>query len=722
MNNSIRGVGMNIKITFLFIVLMSFIVFSDFDLSGFDTSDYPQDDTFVDDTMNDNCGDIVEIDTGDNDSFTLTDDYDNGTCFKITGGSDEFTFDCDGHYISGAGDNDGRVAIYVYNADKVTITDCEIKEIQYGIIFLDSAHGTVDDCNVHNIQYGIYFGVDSESIEKDNTVKGHSKVKNFLKAGIWMDHVKESLIDDNTVEDGLIPIYMSASQDSEIKNNDVKNAEFTGIGINNSKEINIYKNSVEDTGTDTYGDGIGLLNSEDCKVHNNDIKNAHDSGIALFSNDEKENCEVYNNDISESACGITFGMDKVNSYSNDIDDNDYGLCFADLDDDNLEGCTVENTTLTSSNDKDVYVFTDNVKGSNILRNVDFDEDDVDCDGGVDDSKLTIEEYVTLKIIDSNEDPIEDAEVTLKNGNDDKMINKEDTDNDGEVKGITTRGVYSFDGGDTDYDDYKDHEVDIKYGGQTYDEDVEIDHSGTFTIKLEEVTLHQKNDIGGQCSSGLDCKSGYCCDRGVYKNTCRASEAQCPNYECLSDDDCEDDEKCDNHKCVEITGTCGYAENHEWIEYECCNDTECEDNEVCQDHECTTLNGTCGYAENHTWINYTCCEDDDCADDEKCEDHDCIKITGTNGYAKNHTWVYYECTSNYDCEDDEVCENHECVEIEQDDCGHIVDHEWVDYECCTNEDCGENQVCKDHECKDKICGCAPALLILMLGFFVFKKQF
>ena len=104
-------------VVFLFLVLMSFIVFSDFDLGGFDTGGCPQDDTFVDDTMNDNCDDIVELDTGDNNTFTLTDDYDNGTCFKITGGSDEFTFDCDGHYISGAGDPRCKILIVMGKTD-----------------------------------------------------------------------------------------------------------------------------------------------------------------------------------------------------------------------------------------------------------------------------------------------------------------------------------------------------------------------------------------------------------------------------------------------------------------------------------------------------------------------------------------------------------------------------------------------------------------------------
>ncbi len=64
-----------------------------------------------------------------------------------------------------------------------------------------------------------------------------------------------------------------------------------------------------------------------------------------------------------------------------------------------------------------------------------------------------------------------------------------------------------------------------------------------------------------------------------------------NYECQSDNDCEDFEYCDISGCVSECkpvvqeSACGHIDNHRWINYECCSDSDCQVNYICKQHEC-----------------------------------------------------------------------------------------------------------------------------------------
>jgi len=59
----------------------------------------------------------------------------------------------------------------------------------------------------------------------------------------------------------------------------------------------------------------------------------------------------------------------------------------------------------------------------------------------------------------------------------------------------------------------------------------------------------------------------------------------PPPECLQNPDCALNQICENETCVNISGTCGYAENHSWINYECCEDNECGYKMICANKSC-----------------------------------------------------------------------------------------------------------------------------------------
>ncbi|MFH0885299.1 MAG: hypothetical protein V1861_06325 [Candidatus Micrarchaeota archaeon] len=53
------------------------------------------------------------------------------------------------------------------------------------------------------------------------------------------------------------------------------------------------------------------------------------------------------------------------------------------------------------------------------------------------------------------------------------------------------------------------------------------------------------------------------------------DASClPPSECLADGDCSELEFCSGGNCTNVTGACGYPENHSWVAYGCCADADC----------------------------------------------------------------------------------------------------------------------------------------------------
>ncbi|MEM2974425.1 MAG: hypothetical protein QW112_02260, partial [Candidatus Micrarchaeia archaeon] len=83
----------------------------------------------------------------------------------------------------------------------------------------------------------------------------------------------------------------------------------------------------------------------------------------------------------------------------------------------------------------------------------------------------------------------------------------------------------------------------------------------------------------KCTSFADC-SPYVCFISDECVACNYLPSQCPGFcnttsgnceSCASDADCDYNEKCDpiSGRCNKLSGACGYARNHTWINYQCC---------------------------------------------------------------------------------------------------------------------------------------------------------
>ncbi|MEM3071440.1 MAG: PEGA domain-containing protein [Candidatus Anstonellales archaeon] len=110
----------------------------------------------------------------------------------------------------------------------------------------------------------------------------------------------------------------------------------------------------------------------------------------------------------------------------------------------------------------------------------------------------------------------------------------------------------------------------------------------------------------QCLSSLDCPSGYLCEGR--KCVQIVLNQTLPDLACLADSDCKKGEIC-------VGGFC--------IRASCDDDSQCLDNQYCSWGRCLQISGKCGYAANHTWINYECCSSLDCKEGEECIDNRCV---------------------------------------------------------------------------------------------------
>jgi hypothetical protein len=81
------------------------------------------------------------------------------------------------------------------------------------------------------------------------------------------------------------------------------------------------------------------------------------------------------------------------------------------------------------------------------------------------------------------------------------------------------------------------------------------------------------------------KTGYH-SHAFWKNiSCKPPEPPKPPPECLENLSCASNQYCSNETCMNLTGDCGYPENHSWIDYECCEDNDCGYGMICQNNIC-----------------------------------------------------------------------------------------------------------------------------------------
>jgi hypothetical protein len=185
-------------------------------------------------------------------------------------------------------------------------------------------------------------------------------------------------------------------------------------------------------------------------------------------------------------------------------------------------------------------------------------------------------------------------------------------------------------------------VTVTSGGEPV-EDARIYIDGSYAGKTDEDGQLELTDCGDSVEVEAR-KTGY------DKATTSAQLPPCQELECEYDSDCAYNEVCSSNECVSIDCDCGTVQNHECVDYECCSNSQCstgyscvshvcEENEqpecttdadcalteYCSNGDCVDVTGSCGYAANHQWIPYECGTEANCpvCPNGLCISHECV---------------------------------------------------------------------------------------------------
>jgi hypothetical protein len=291
------------------------------------------------------------------------------------------------------------------------------------------------------------------------------------------------------------------------------------------------------------------------------------------------------------------------------------------------------------------------------------------------------------------------------------------------------------------------------------------------------TCDETNDVcvTPECTTNDDCFDFIACNgiETCVEGSCVDGELPCGDQECnelgdgayecvecVSDDNCTDDnnpcngrEECVEGTCVSSGNPCPdgeicqplnipdvltapQADDYICIGAGCDNDTQCDDGLYCNGQEtCNETSGQCEVGEPVNCKGWYCDEDNDtcveCLIDRHCDDEEfcngqetCNEISGRceDGeepceeplICDNETESCVECLTDRDCGDSDTpyCDNEtlSCVEcLFDDDCdsseiGPYCDDESLScVECIVSEDCeNDNETCRDGVCEVAAC--------------------
>ena len=515
---------------------------------------------------------------------------------------------------------------------------------------LEIRDSEIRDCgyeNAENRKRGVYTESDGTNIT--NTTFAN----NYIALLVYSDG---NNISGNRIFSNYAGLALGGSG-SEIERNIIENNEI-GIGTITGENIRIEHNAIKNS-TDTAFTEF-LLN--DTVINNNTFVNNTGGGFRI----EGKGNNITNNTIIANAQNS--GLEVISSENariegNVILGNNYGLSLS---------CTkntlLKDNLVNKSKKYDIHMLSseatfEKTNYTSLIRKWELD----------------------VKVTDAEQNPVEDADVVIRNGMGETVFSGQ-TDSNGEIPEQVLEEIIENETGIFDFNPYSVNVSKSGFEGNFTEFNLTGDFSlvmvmtqteqppeGNFTFYIispmnmtylmgdlsENGTLlllltSEKNMTS--CNYSLGNESGQLSElnplkfraylnvsgmEGTYaiSFTCESLDHETnhssvhftvyPLRECMYDDECEDDEICDDYECVALECECGYAEDHECVDYECCEDDMCDDDEYC-DPDTNT------------------CEPVECPCSEKISGHECRM---TPGY----------CCSDLQCGENETCVEHECIE-------------------------------------------------------------
>ena len=197
-----------------------------------------------------------------------------------------------------------------------------------------------------------------------------------LNAGINVKSEYNNISNNKLSMNNRYGILIDTYGQNRILNNIIIFNDDSGIWLNNSNNNTIFENNI----LLNNGDGICLFSSDNNKISNNKITSNNDNGIELYLSN--------NNTISDDS--ITLNNRNGISFFNSSTNNN-----------------IINSTITNSNNYDLYLNSSSINDTAI--NVTFST--INCKNN---SKLIITNYLEIYIKDTNDNPIENVDIEIKN--------------------------------------------------------------------------------------------------------------------------------------------------------------------------------------------------------------------------------------------------------------------------------------------------------------------
>jgi len=281
--------------------------------------------------------------------------------------------------------------IYLINSNYNNITKCNASSNKSGIRLIISDYNSVTNSNVTSNDFGIYLS------NSDSNNVADCNASSNVNSGI---HIRNS--DYNNITDCIgnsndVGVYLVDNADfNNIINCDTSYNAARGIYIYDSS----YNNITNCTESSNGDDGIYLYHTGHTNIINCNTSYNAARGMYISNSDYNNitNCTVSSNNY-----GIYFKVSDLNTVilSNMLDNN-YGVYLTDS-----HGLVIGNSTVASSVS---YDFSLDDSSTTTAINVTFDYDAVDSLTG---STLVVRNYLRINVLDIYDNPIEDADVEVK---------------------------------------------------------------------------------------------------------------------------------------------------------------------------------------------------------------------------------------------------------------------------------------------------------------------
>ncbi|MFH1240192.1 MAG: NosD domain-containing protein, partial [Candidatus Diapherotrites archaeon] len=478
-------------------------------------------------------------------------------CMDIT--TSGITLDCAGHQIVGT--DHASNGIDLYEIENATIKNCKISNFWAGIYLNDN---------------GMFHPFFPSSL--NNTITNNQLYDNNI--GVAMFRTHDSYVQYNEIYDNVQyhGVYLSHSEGTEINNNKIYGNEQSGIlASNDNSNLIIHDNNsfgnkasgVELMGSSsfaniynnkTYDNWISgiqvVLDSDNHDIYNNISYNNGTNIRAYQSNDNK----IYDNNVGDATVAASITVES-NSQQNDIYENHiycpnnggglvvrYGSIYNDVFDNNIytadfSGIIFNQVEQNDARNNFIYGLSTESKGIrfldsnmnvveggtiadnnydvwsynsfNTLRNVSFDKALVGFDD--DESSITIEWFLDIKLENEFGIPIKNVNVTISN--DFGQVFFGTTNMFGYIPTQIVKEYVHFGDGSKIY--HTPHTIEAELEGfQSATEYVYMNQSKEIVI-----VLIDEKQPGAPCDSNEECSSGYC--EGSVSNASRCCIAQPP---------------------------------------------------------------------------------------------------------------------------------------------------------------------------------------------------